>query len=375
MQFEERQAIKMLGLGFMAAVAFVLEGLVADLGPLYLAPILLCAYWFGRLPAIAVAALSALLLTLDTVLLSGTPPAVLIGSVPAFLVSAEVVGRLYDERRAQRRELIRLRAVQDVLAPTSVPDLPLLEVATLYLPAERGVAGDFFLIAEGPNNATVFVIGDVAGKGVNAARRAAFVRSVIAAAAPYTDDPVSLLRLANAELFRQYGPEAEFITMLCLVVSPGGHITWSRAGHPTPVRLGNGAPIGQCAAALPLGLAPDLPASRAETTMPEDGVLLYTDGLTDARPPDGSFEPYGTTRLARALTELETPTPAQAIDHLVSAAHMFARGALPDDLCLLAFRSKLPHRAWLDEEAHAAPATQSDLRSREVPLLRIDVPS
>jgi Stage II sporulation protein E (SpoIIE) len=349
--FGERQAIRALGLGVMTAVVFALGAVVADLGPLYLAPILLCAYWFGRLPAIAVAAVSAVLLTLDVALFSEIPATVLIASLPLFLLVGHVVGGLYDERSIARRELLRLRAVQDVLAPTSIPDLPLLEVATRYLPAERGVAGDFFLIADGPNNSTVFVIGDVAGKGVNAARRASFVRSVIAAAAPYSDDPVSLLTLANAELFRQYGAEPEFITMLCLVVSPGGHLTWSRAGHPPPVRLADGAPIGECAPALPLGLAPDLPASRAATSMPDGGVLLYTDGLTDARPPGGSFEPYGTARLARALAELEEPTSAEAVDHLIGAAHMFARGALPDDLCLLAFRSKLPHHAWLEEEA------------------------
>jgi sigma-B regulation protein RsbU (phosphoserine phosphatase) len=368
-QLEEGQAIKVLGLGLMVAVAFVLGAMVADLGPVYLVPILLCAHWFGRRPAIAAAAASAVLLTLDVVLFSEISATVLIASVPMFIVIGGIVGRLYEERRAQRRELIALRAVQDVLAPTGVPDLPLLEVATRYLPAERGVAGDFFLIAEGPNNSTVFVIGDVAGKGVNAARRAAFVRSVIAAAAPYSGDPVSLLTLANAELFRQYGPEAEFITMLCLVVSAGGKITWSRAGHPPPVRLADGAPIGTCAPAIPLGLAPDLPARRAETNMPEGGVLLYTDGLTDARPPGGSFEPYGTVRLARALAALGGPTAAQAVDHLVAAAHIFARGALPDDLCLLAFRSKLPHQAWLGENASHAreeqqPSFSSTLEAR-----------
>jgi serine phosphatase RsbU (regulator of sigma subunit) len=352
-QLAERQAIQLLGLGLMVAVVFVLEALVADLGPLYLVPILLCAYWFGRRPAIGVAAASAVLLIVDAVVFSEVSATVLIGSVPLFFAIAEVSGRLYDERRAQRREMIGLRAVQDVLAPAAVPELPLLEVATKYVPAERGVAGDFFLIAEGPNNSSVFVIGDVTGKGVNAARRAAFVRSVIAAATPYSDDPVSLLTLANAELYRQYGAEAEFITMLCLVVSAGGKITWSRAGHPPPVRLADGAPIGECAPAIPLGLAPDLPASRAETNMPEGGVLLYTDGLTEARPPGGTFEPYGTVRLARALTELEGPTSAEAVDHLVAAAQMFARGKLPDDLCLLAFRSKLPHQAWLDEDTDA----------------------
>src|SRR4051794_22076490 len=129
-QFAERQAIKVLALGFMTAVAFVLGAVVADLGPLYVAPILLGAYWFGRLPALAVAAVSAALLTLDVALFSEIPPTVLIASLPIFLLVGHVVGGLYDEHRMQRRELVNLRAVQDVLAPTSIPDLPLLEVAT-----------------------------------------------------------------------------------------------------------------------------------------------------------------------------------------------------------------------------------------------------
>jgi serine phosphatase RsbU (regulator of sigma subunit) len=342
----------------MLVAVFVLEATVADLGPLYLAPILLAGYWFGRGPALAVAIASVALLTVDAIVFTKVDATVLIASVPLFMVAGHLVGGLYDERAGQRTELVRLRAVQDALVPATTPDLPLLEVATRYLPAERGVAGDFYLIADGPNNSSVFLIGDVAGKGLDAARRASFVRATITAAAPYSDDPVSLLRLANAELFRQHGATAEFITVLCLVVLPDGLIRWSRAGHPSPVRLEDGLPIGKCAAAFPLGIAPHLPASGAETRMPDGGVLLYTDGLTDARPPGGRFEPYGTARLARALKELEQPTSAEAVEHLVQAAHMFARGALPDDLCLVAFRSKLPHRAWLeDAEARAASAS------------------
>src|SRR5690349_11502021 len=113
----------------MLAAVFVLEALVADLGPLYLVPILVCAYWFGRRPAIAVAAASALLLILSAVLFDEVSATVLIASLPLFFVIAEVVGRLYEEQRAQRREMIGLRAVQDVLAPAAVPELPLLEVA------------------------------------------------------------------------------------------------------------------------------------------------------------------------------------------------------------------------------------------------------
>jgi serine phosphatase RsbU (regulator of sigma subunit) len=350
MRPDEQQALRIVALGLLLGATFGVQALVPDLGPIYVGPILVAAYWFGRSAALVAAVIASALLGADAVLSPDLPPTVLIASIPAFLALAHLGGRFVEEQREQRRELSRLRAIQDALVPATPPELPLLEVATRYVPAEHGVAGDFYLVADGPNNSTVFVVGDVAGKGLHAARRASFVRATITAAAPYSDDPVALLRLANAELFRQHGASAEFITMLCLVVSPDGRVKWSRAGHPPPVRLSDGAPIGDCAAGLPLGIAPYLPAAGAEGRLPREGVLLYTDGLTDARPPGGRYETYGTARLARALAELGEPTPAEAVDQLVQAARVFARGALPDDLCLLALRSRLPHTSWLEDE-------------------------
>jgi len=100
-----------------------------------------------------------------------------------------------------------------------------------------------------------------------------------------------------------------------------------------------------------MGIAPSLPAVAAEGVLPREGILLYTDGLTDARPPGGRYEPYGTVRLARAIARLEDPSPEQAVHRLVEAATLFSRGALPDDLCLVALRSKLPHTRWRDAAA------------------------
>ena len=105
-----------------------------------------------------------------------------------------------------------------MLAPRKPPRLPLIDVASRYIPAQAGVSGDFYQVAAGRNGAAIVVIGDAVGKGMDAARRSTFVRANVAACAPYADDPAAIIRTVNAELVHQYGGSAQFITMLCVVV-------------------------------------------------------------------------------------------------------------------------------------------------------------
>jgi phosphoserine phosphatase RsbU/P len=189
------------------------------------------------------------------------------------------------------------------------------------------------------------VIADVVGKGMEAAKRATFVRATLSASASYSEDPAHLLRMANAELIRQYGVSAQFITMLCVVVHPDASLAWCTAGHPPPVTLADGRPLGESRMSFPLGIAPELEHLEVwRGPLPDSGILLYTDGLTDARPPGGTFEPLGHGRVGLFLRELEDPTPEAAVARLTVAAQTFAGGSLPDDLCLVALRSKLAKR-------------------------------
>jgi serine phosphatase RsbU (regulator of sigma subunit) len=116
------------------------------------------------------------------------------------------------------------------------------------------------------------------------------------------------------------------------------------------VSLANGQPVGAAPTAFPLGIAPELEHLEVwRGRLPTAGILLYTDGLTDARPPGGRFEPFGEGRIGLFLRELDEPTPEVAVERLARAAQTFARGTLGDDLCLVAVRSKLP-RLWGVEE-------------------------
>ena len=329
---------------------------IADPGPVELLPVLAAAVWFGRRAGLIAASIASLALAVTALGVSdpGYQAEWVILRVALLLLAGDVVGRLTDRTRAQARELERIRPLQDVLAPSEPAQPALVEMASRYITADGEASGDFYLVTEGRNNATVVVVGDVAGKGVEAARRATFVRATITACAPYSEDPAHILRTANAELIRQYGPSAQFITVLCGVVHPDATFTWASAGHPPPVSLADGLPIGMPKGGYPLGIAPEIPDLEIATVdMPEAGILLFTDGLTDARPPGSSFQPFGESRISMFLRELDDPSPEEAVEVLSAAATRFAGGTLPDDLCLLALRSKFPKRWYRGDEVAA----------------------
>jgi hypothetical protein len=342
MRADERRAIQLLALAAALASVFAAGLFVPEVGTLYFIPVFVAARWFGERAGVAAGAIAAILLVGDVALGDALDPWAIAFVLPLLPVVGGWLGRLFEHRREQASELIGLRAMQAAFAPPSSNDLPLLDVATRYLPAQGDIAGDFHLISGGANDTTIFAIGDVAGKGPIAAQRAAFVRATIAASASFSDDPASLLRTTNSELVRQYGLSADIITVLCVSIGPDGTLTWSSAGHPPPVAVGDGRPLGAVSPTYPLGIASDLPVRVRKTVLPRSGILLYSDGLTDARPPGGTFEPFGEKRLARALAGLEDPSPEEVVESLVQAATMFSRGQRPDDLCLIAIRSKLP---------------------------------
>ena len=123
--------------------------------------------------------------------------------------------------RRREHELEDLRAIRDALTPPELPRRPGLELAAAFLPAlaER-VSGDFYLVAEGPQDSTVLVVGDVVGHGLQAARRASFIRTTFAATAPFSDDPGRLLSWANTALIERAGTSVDFVTAACVTYPP-----------------------------------------------------------------------------------------------------------------------------------------------------------
>jgi serine phosphatase RsbU (regulator of sigma subunit) len=140
--------------------------------------------------------------------------------------------------------------------------------------------------------------------------------------------------------------------MLCVVVKPDTTVVWASAGHPPPVSLADGQPLGALRTGQPLGIAPELgDLDIGRGTLPEAGILLYTDGLTDARPQGRNFRPFGEARVSTYLRELDGASPEEAVEHLAVGAQRFSGGSLPDDLCLLAVRPRFESRWYKGDGA------------------------
>jgi sigma-B regulation protein RsbU (phosphoserine phosphatase) len=245
---------------------------------------------------------------------------------------------LRERLEAAEHELEDLRAIRDALTPPDLPQRPGLELAAAFLPATaEQVSGDFYLVAAGPQDSTVLVVGDVVGHGLQSARRAAFVRTTFAATAPFSDDPRRLLSWANTALIERAGITDEYVTAACVTYLPRERLLrWAYAGHPPALWLDDGRELVSSRQGAPLGILGDPGCGEGSRQMTAgQGALLYTDGLTEARH-DGQF--LGLEAVTAALAGLHRPSPAEAVAVLRARAADFAYGALTDDVCLLGVR-------------------------------------
>jgi serine phosphatase RsbU (regulator of sigma subunit) len=310
-------------------------------------PTVLAALWFGVRGGVAVAVTAAVAFfvaerldpSMDAELHTVVWAAVV--RLGALTLVAVLVARLFARQLTLVRELDEADAVREALRPAQVVPRPDLELAAHYVPAEQGVGGDFFLTAEGPRGSTVLLVGDVVGKGVAAARRAVFVRTSLVTFAPFEDDPARLLRLANAALIDRAGTSVDFVTAVCVVHRPAdATLAWAIAGHPSPLRLEDGTPLDSAGAGQPLGLEFELDVSSSIAPLREvGGVLLYTDGITDAR--DMSGGRFGEERLRSLVAAHGRESAAALVEHLRAALVQYAPAG-GDDVCLLAARNLAP---------------------------------
>jgi serine phosphatase RsbU (regulator of sigma subunit) len=323
-----------------------------DPGPLFLAPTLLAAFWYGRTAGVVVGLLSTLSYALarefNPGMVEGAMAAAVAYRVVAYCAAGYAFGWLVEDRRRLRaevyageRQMAELRDLQEALAPPGVPSRPALELASCYVPAEGGAGGDFFLVAPGPGDTTVIVIGDVAGKGLHAAKRAAYVRMGFAAAAPFQDNPCKLLELANYNLIERAGVSDIFVTAACFVVMPKENkLAFALAGHPPALLLADGQMLNKVQAAFPLGIGEDIDCELGEAPLePGTGFVAFTDGLIEARRRGGT-DLFGMERASELVATLKGSEPTTVVGALRAAAERYAGGPLTDDLCMVAVRTR-----------------------------------
>ncbi|MEU4039719.1 SpoIIE family protein phosphatase [Streptomyces collinus] len=251
---------------------------------------------------------------------------------------------------AQRVTLAR--DLQAGLLLPEVPALPGARVATYYHPAGEGldIGGDFYDVFPLGDDTWAFMLGDVCGRGATAATTTALVRHTARAVAPLLPGPEAVVQAVNKALLdRPFSHGTGFVTLVYGHLTPhpdgGLDLSFVRAGHTLPLHLsdGPGARAVDCEGAL-LGITPNpYLGTRCLRLRPAESLVLYTDGLTEVRDPEG--EQFGEERLAHALgTRLHTG-PEEVIDTLTKAVHAFTgTTAVEDDQAALVITAENSHR-------------------------------
>jgi serine phosphatase RsbU (regulator of sigma subunit) len=338
----------------VAAAAITVIGLLVDEpGPVFLIPAVLAGIWLGRVPGLITGIICAALFAVTREInpAAGASGAALVGTITRLVVFGGIgylVGALVERESLLRgaldereRELVELREVQAALTPPEPPERPALELATCYLPAEHGVSGDFHAVVPADGDATMIAVGDVAGRGIDAAKRSRYVRTLLASSAEVVSDPGAILERANQSLIEESG-YGSFITAVCLMFHPDGRLEWALAGHDPPLRLGDGSPLAAGApTGLPLGVADRLGCATNSSTLAEgEGALLYTDGLTEARRGGNGdrSEFFGEERVSTLVGSLGGAPSTEVVDRVREEVKQFTSGSLSDDLCVVALR-------------------------------------
>lgn len=222
-----------------------------------------------------------------------------------FLAIQIVNARFNEEQvnlRLVSRELEIAQQIQRSLLPTSIPQLPKMEMAG-FCQSARQVGGDFYDVLKVRDDAVLLVIADVMGKGIPAAMFAAILRSLLRAAPEWMDQPAVLLERVNRLMFEELSAVDMFITaQLVFVDARDRRITAASAGHcPGLLAIDDrGSIVSIAPDGLPLGIEPHTEfSSHTEKLDRPCRLLLYTDGLTEARNPHGEF--FGQDRLMKWL--------------------------------------------------------------------------
>jgi PAS domain S-box-containing protein len=242
--------------------------------------------------------------------------------------------RLYSERAHIARTL------QRSLLPPVLPDIPGMEVAARFRPAGEGyeVGGDFYDVFNTGAGGWAVVIGDVCGKGPEAAALTGLARHTLRAAAMQETDPSRVLGLLS-EAIRQQSADSQFCTAAFarLELRPvGASLTIASGGHPLPFLVTEDGSVtrigepGTLLGAVSNGRLTDHGLDLA----PGASLVFYTDGVIEAGRPRGSLGELGLASLLETCAGLDAQEVAERIDRTVVGIE----GNPADDVAILVLR-------------------------------------
>ena len=257
----------------------------------------------------------------------------------------EYIQELRKQERLQR-ELEIARQVQLSFLPQHMPSLPSLEISATCIPALE-VGGDYYDFMISDDQRTLLtVIGDVSGKGIEAAFYMTLIKGMIQALGIELTRPRTILSRLNRLFYVHHRP-GTFMSMTCARIDLQQlQLSFARAGH-MPLLLARAA-TGKVTSLAPEGAAIGLLYSEEfeqilqEQTLPlqpGDTLLFYTDGITEARNPQGEL--LGDERLLELFTEYWHLPAREIVHHLIEEVYRFSESrTLYDDLTLVVLKPR-----------------------------------
>ncbi|HVK38335.1 MAG TPA: GAF domain-containing SpoIIE family protein phosphatase [Candidatus Kapabacteria bacterium] len=249
------------------------------------------------------------------------------------------------EREKIEQEMMIARDLQQRLLPRSMPVSPWYDIDAESRPAHL-VGGDYYDLVSFSDGTLGAVIADVSGKGPSAALYMGMIKGVIQALSGSTATPAELLAKINVALHGHID-QRWFATMTCAqIFEEQRMLRIARAGHCPTLVVRNG--VGEYRRSRGIGLSIARPLMFERNLeleelhfAPDDYVVLLSDGLPEARSPEG--EEYGYERLLATVTAAAAhqPSPAELRNTIFNELSAFVRGELPaDDSTLLVLRWK-----------------------------------
>jgi serine phosphatase RsbU (regulator of sigma subunit) len=272
----------------------------------------------------------------------------------------EVLARLFAARAGAALSAARLYAEQAAITRTLMRDLlppdlqPVhgIEFAGAYRASEdyEVVGGDFYDVhpAATPEDETLVVLGDVCGKGLEAAMLTGKIRNTLQALTPLAADHKAVLELLNGAMLST--EHARFTTLvLASVANRDGAISLrlTSAGHLPPLIIRDGGRVEEAdTRGTLIGALPEIQTQSYETSLaPGETCVLYTDGVTEARGgPMGDYL-FGEERLAAALAECAGMPAAAVVERVMMLATQWIGHQVHDDIAVVAITA--PRRTHL----------------------------
>jgi serine phosphatase RsbU (regulator of sigma subunit) len=286
---------------------------------------------------VPIATSTELLGTLEIVSLDPGRPITQESTEIATSVAAQAALAL-DNARLYQQQKEFADAMQRSLLPHAEPDVEGLEVGHVYASsAHVDVGGDLYDFLALEDGRLAVVLGDVTGHGVDAAADMAMTKFVFRSLARENPEPGDFLAVANSVVCDEIAP-GKFVTMLYLTVDPRtGAVEAASGGHPLPrILLPDGTVSVLEARGLALGIDPDQRYEAVSHELPPGAaVLLYTDGLVEAR---RGREFYGTERVDGTLAAGRSLGARELAEALLEDCREFGGRELADDCAIVVIR-------------------------------------